>query len=110
MNQMIFSHDTELTLRAACVLVNSDRVEGEQLGEMAALNAYLDGFGWTGRRDHHAAELASIHRLRDRTLPSWRASTGYVIGSARSGTRRTTRSARSARSTRCSATPMRRRG
>ena len=32
MSQMIFSHDTELTLRAACVLINTDRVDGEQLG------------------------------------------------------------------------------
>jgi predicted RNA-binding Zn ribbon-like protein len=68
---MLFSHDTELTLRAACVLVNSDRVEGEQLGQMTALDAYLDGFGWTGRRDHDAAELASIHRLRERLGKIW---------------------------------------
>ncbi len=65
MSQMLFSHDTELTLRAACVLINSDRVDGEQLGDMAALDGYLDGFGWTGRRDHDAAELDSVHRLRD---------------------------------------------
>ena len=30
-SQMNFSHDTELTLRAACVLINSDRVDGDQL-------------------------------------------------------------------------------
>jgi predicted RNA-binding Zn ribbon-like protein len=71
MSQMLFSHDTELTLRAACVLVNSDRVEGEQLGQMASLDAYLDGFGWTGRRDHDAAELASIQRLRERLAKIW---------------------------------------
>jgi predicted RNA-binding Zn ribbon-like protein len=71
MSQMHFSHDTELTLRAACVLVNSDRVEGERLGDMAALNAYLDGFGWTGRRDHDAAELDSVHRLRERLGQIW---------------------------------------
>ena len=46
---MIFTHDTELTLRAACVLINTDRVDGEQLGDLAALDAYLDGFGWTGQ-------------------------------------------------------------
>ena len=71
MSQMIFSHDTELTLRAACGLVNSDRVEGEQLGDMAALEAYLNGWGWTGRRDHDGAELASIHRLRERLAKIW---------------------------------------
>ena len=71
MSQMLFSHDTELTLRAACGLINSDRVDGEQLGDMAALDAFLDGWGWTGRRDHDAAELASIHRLRERLGKIW---------------------------------------
>ena len=42
---MIFSHDTELTLRAACALVNTDRVDGEQLADQPALDEYLDGFG-----------------------------------------------------------------
>src|SRR3954452_17655240 len=71
MGQMLFSHDTELTLRAACDLINSDRVDGEQLGEMAALDSYLDGFGWTGRRDHDAAELESVLRLRERLGKIW---------------------------------------
>jgi predicted RNA-binding Zn ribbon-like protein len=78
MSQMLFSHDTELTLRAACVLVNSDRVEGEQLGQMADLDAYLDGFGWTGRRDHDDAELASIQRLRERLGKIWEAAEDEV--------------------------------
>ena len=71
MSQMIFSHDTELTLRAACVLINTDRVDGEQLGDVAALDEYLDGFGWTGRRDRDAAELESVHRLRERLGTIW---------------------------------------
>jgi predicted RNA-binding Zn ribbon-like protein len=73
MSQMLFSHDTELTLRAACVLVNSDRVDGERLGELSALDAYLDGFGWTGRRDRDGAELESVHRLRERLGTIWAA-------------------------------------
>ncbi|OFJ50373.1 CGNR zinc finger domain-containing protein [Mycolicibacterium grossiae] len=68
---MLFTHDTELTLRAACVLINSDRVDGEQLGDMAALDAYLDGFGWTGRRDSDDAELESVHALRRRLGKVW---------------------------------------
>ncbi|MEW5813328.1 MAG: CGNR zinc finger domain-containing protein [Actinomycetota bacterium] len=68
---MLFSHDTELTLRAAGVLINSDRVDGEQLDSLAALDAYLDGFGWTGRRDHDDAELESVHRLRARLGAIW---------------------------------------
>src|SRR3954447_15686663 len=73
MSQMIFSHDTELTLRAACVLINSDRVDGERLGEMDLLDEYLDSFGWTGRRDKDAAELESVHRLRERLGRIWSA-------------------------------------
>ena len=71
MSQMIFTHDTELTLRAACVLINTDRVDGEQLGEMDDLDDYLDGFGWTGRRDKDTAELSSVHRLRERLGKIW---------------------------------------
>jgi predicted RNA-binding Zn ribbon-like protein len=70
---MIFTHDTELTLKAACVLINTNRVDGEQLGDLAALDAYLDGFGYTGRRDHDAAELESVHRLRERLGKLWAA-------------------------------------
>jgi predicted RNA-binding Zn ribbon-like protein len=78
MSQMLFSHDTELTLRAVCGLVNSDRVEGEQLRDMAALDAFLDGYGWTGRRDHDDAELASVQRLRERLGKVWAAAEDEV--------------------------------
>jgi len=71
MGQMNFTHDTELTLRAACVLINTDRVDGEQLGDLAALDRYLDSYRWTGRRDHDDAELASVHRLRERVGKIW---------------------------------------
>jgi len=63
---MIFSHDTELTLRAICVLINSERVGGEQLGDQAGLDRYLDRYGWTGRRDRDAGELAAVQALRSR--------------------------------------------
>ena len=68
---MLFTHDTELTLRAACALVNSNRVDGEQLGDQSALDDYLKANGWTGRRDHDAAELAAVHGLRQRLGRIW---------------------------------------
>lgn len=72
MGQMLFSHDTELTLRAACVLVNSNRSGGrDALGCRADLDCYLDANGWTGRRDRDAAELGAVHRLRDRLGRIW---------------------------------------
>lgn len=70
---MLFTHDTELTLRAACVLVNSDRVDGDQLADQAMLNAYLHSWGWTGRRDHDDAEVESVHKLRGRLGRIWAA-------------------------------------
>ncbi len=71
MSQMIFTHDTELTLRAACVLINTLRADGEQMSDQAALDEYLDGFGWTGRRDHDGTELEAVHRLRQRLGKIW---------------------------------------
>lgn len=73
MSQTIFTHDTEITLRAAAELVNSDRVDGEQLADMQSLDAYLDHFGWTGRRDRDDAELQSVQRLRERLGAIWTA-------------------------------------
>jgi predicted RNA-binding Zn ribbon-like protein len=75
---MRFTYDTELTLRAACVLVNTDRLAGEGLGDQAALDAYLTAYGWTGRRDHDAAELAAVHRLRTRLGDLWAGSEDEV--------------------------------
>jgi predicted RNA-binding Zn ribbon-like protein len=71
MGQTTFTHDTELTLRAACVLINSHDDEGEHLGDQAALDEYLDGFGWTGRRDRDKTELDDVHRLRERLRDIW---------------------------------------
>ena len=71
MSQMLFTYDTELTLRAAMVLVNTERVEGEQLSDQADLSAYLDDFGWTGRRDRDDAELAAVRALRGRIGEVW---------------------------------------
>jgi predicted RNA-binding Zn ribbon-like protein len=68
---MLFSHDTELTLRAAALLVNTDRDDGEELGDQAALDEYLNSFGWTGRRDHDDTELAAVHALRARLGLIW---------------------------------------
>lgn len=75
MSQMLFSHDTELTLRAACALINSDRVDGEQLGDQPALDDYLNSYGWTGRRDRDDAEVSAVHTLRGRLGRIWAAAT-----------------------------------
>jgi predicted RNA-binding Zn ribbon-like protein len=68
---MLFTHDTELTLRAAALLINTDRDDGEQLGDQTALDRYLNYYGWTGRRDHDDSELAAVHALRARLGLIW---------------------------------------
>ena len=77
-SQMLFSHDTELTLRAVCALINSDRVDGEQLADQGALDGYLNTHGWTGRRDHDDAELEAVHKLRHRLGRIWAAADDEV--------------------------------
>jgi predicted RNA-binding Zn ribbon-like protein len=68
---MLFSNDTELTLRAAAMLINTDRDDGEQLDDQPALDEYLNSFGWTGRRDHDDTELAAVQALRARLGLIW---------------------------------------
>lgn len=68
---MIFSHDTEVTLRSAVDLVNSNRVDGDQLATREALNSFLDAYGTTGRRDNDDAELSAVHQLRERLGRVW---------------------------------------
>lgn len=70
-SQMNFSHDTEITLRSACGLVNTDRVDGEQLVDQQTLDEYLASWGWTGRRDRDDDELAAVKRLRQRVGRIW---------------------------------------
>lgn len=68
---MIFSHDTEITLRSACALVNTDRIDGEQLCDLPALDTYLADWGTTGRRDRDDDELVAVQRLRRRVGRIW---------------------------------------
>lgn len=69
---MIFTHDTEVALNAAAALVNSAH-DGEGLPDVAALDAFVREWGWTGLRAHDRAELAAVHALRPRLEPLWSA-------------------------------------
>jgi predicted RNA-binding Zn ribbon-like protein len=62
--RMAMAHDTEFVLRAACVLVNTGRIDGDQLSEQSQLGDYLAEFGMTGRRDHDECELQAVRTLR----------------------------------------------
>ena len=61
---MVFAHDVELALQAAVALVNSAE-EPQTLTTVDALDEFLRHWGYTGRHDGTAAELASVRDLRD---------------------------------------------
>jgi predicted RNA-binding Zn ribbon-like protein len=66
-----FAHDTEEALVAATALINTDDIDGERLPDVAALDAFLRKYGWTGRHDGTDAELVSVRELRPRLRRLW---------------------------------------
>ena len=62
---MVFTHDTESSLQAAVVLVNS-AAEPDSLEQVADLDRIWDDYGYTGRHDRTRAELDAVRALRPR--------------------------------------------
>lgn len=80
---MLFAHDTEVALQAAAALVNTATGSGtgtELLPDPAALDAFLDTWGYTGDRAGDRAELAAVHRLRARLGEMWDDDSDAVVG------------------------------
>lgn len=67
---MTFAHDTEDGLLSAAALINTATPE-ETLGDVAALDAFIDGWGYTGTRARTRAELDEVQALRPRFLAAW---------------------------------------
>ena len=49
---MAFTHDTELSLSATAALVNTGRAGVEEMPDVAALDAFVAHWQWTGSRTH----------------------------------------------------------
>ncbi len=60
---MLFAHDTEVSLQAAVMLVNSAE-EPDTLETVADLDAFFDQLEYSGRHDRDRDELDSIRDLR----------------------------------------------
>lgn len=75
---MLFAHDTELALAAAAAVVNSG--DGELLPDVAALDAFVATWGWTGSRGHDEAELAAVHALRPVLRRVWEVDEEQAVG------------------------------
>jgi len=80
---MPFAHDTEVALAAAAALVNTDGSvefsDGEQLPDIAALDRFIDTWGWTGEREHNDAELRAVRTLRPRLRRIWEVDEDGVV-------------------------------
>ena len=68
---MYFAHDTDHALRTTAALVNTLRDGEDLLGTPDELNAFLDEWEFTGRRDQSTAELEQVRRLRSRLRAIW---------------------------------------
>jgi len=55
--QMLFAHDTEVSLNATAALVNTARGGREELPDVAALDQFIEFWRWTGGRTHDQKEL-----------------------------------------------------
>jgi predicted RNA-binding Zn ribbon-like protein len=76
---MIFAHDTEVGLLAAAALVNTADGDAELLPDLAALDDFVQAWGWTGRRDRSDPELHGVRALRPRLRELWHASEPRVV-------------------------------
>lgn len=76
---MLFAHDTEVALAATAALVNTADPDGDKLGDQAALDAFFEAYGWSGKRDHDAAELRSVQHLRPRLRRLWESDEDEVV-------------------------------
>jgi len=79
---LLFAHDTEVFLRAAAALVNTDDPDGEQLPDVVALDEFIRTWGWTGRHQRDQAELESVRALRPRLRQLWSGDLDGVVASA----------------------------
>ncbi|MGL5865021.1 MAG: CGNR zinc finger domain-containing protein [Dermatophilaceae bacterium] len=72
---MLFTYDTDLSLRHAAALANTGPGLGaehrEGLPDLAAMGAWFDRWTWTGRRPTTPADLRAIHDLRPRLVRLW---------------------------------------
>lgn len=71
--KVVFTHDTEVALAAAAALVNTGRQEQEELPDVAALDAFVARWRWTGDRAGDEQELAAVRDLRPRLARLWEA-------------------------------------
>jgi predicted RNA-binding Zn ribbon-like protein len=68
---VLFAHDTELALTGAAALINTAQPDRDELADVAALDAFVQEWGWTGSRRHDQDELDRVRALRRRLRDLW---------------------------------------
>ncbi len=68
---MLFTPDTDLSLRGTAALVNTGHAEPDGLADAAALDAFVATWRWTGDRTHDQQELDLVRELRPRLERLW---------------------------------------
>jgi predicted RNA-binding Zn ribbon-like protein len=76
---MLFTHDTETSFNATAALVNTARGGADELPDIAALDAFVGHWGWTGSRAHDQAELDAVRALRPRLAGLWEMSQDEAV-------------------------------
>jgi predicted RNA-binding Zn ribbon-like protein len=79
---MIFAHDTQEALAGAAALANTADDGRERLPDVAALDAFVRAWGWTGSRTHDEAELRAVRALRPRLRELWHADEDRLVALA----------------------------
>jgi predicted RNA-binding Zn ribbon-like protein len=77
--KVLFARDTEVALNAAASLVNTVGEGEELLPDVAALDAFVATWGWTGQRKRTRAELREVQELRPRLREIWYADEERVV-------------------------------
>lgn len=76
---MLFAHDTEVALRAAAALVNTEEQAGDRLSSVEDLDRFVAKWGWTGSRRRDAGELEQVRALRPRLRGLWELDADGVV-------------------------------
>jgi predicted RNA-binding Zn ribbon-like protein len=77
--KVLFARDTEIALHAAAALVNTVGAGEDLLPDLAALDAFVERWGWTGRRRRTRAELREVRDLRPRLRELWYSDEDRVV-------------------------------
>lgn len=76
---MLFAHDTEVALRAAAALVNTEEQAGDRLSSVEDLDRFVAKWGWTGSRRRDAGELEQVRAMRSRLRGLWELDADGVV-------------------------------